>query len=538
MPARVSQAFPRILTVPKGSRRQDTGPRLRRPRHEPEPDVFLGARKQLHQIEERLRSSGAFTEDHAALETYVWQRGREVERRALQAHLDLRAARERVVDVRGSDGVRRTTHRRLTRRLRTIVGLVQVRRRAYEAHGVEALFPADGALNLPVDLYSFGVRRLVAEEACKVSFDAVVEQMTRVVGIAVPKRQVEELTVRAAQDFGGFYATRAVVAEQTTALLVLGFNGKGVVMRHADLRGATKREAERAKHKLGTRLTRGEKRYRKRIAQVATVYTVAPWVRTPMDVMHGLRRSRAAKRRRPRPVHKRVWASLEVDAKQVIEEAFEEGLRRDPERHRQWVVLVDGDRKQLRLVKHAAKRAGVECTIILDLIHVLEYFWRAAHCFHPAASPALEQWVDQRLLALLQGRAAGALAKDLRRWAARRRLDKAKRKVVADCIRYLVRNRTLLHYDRALAKGLPIATGAIEGACRHLLQDRLDITGARWSLRGAEAVLKLRSLRSSGDFEEYWGFHLARERARNHEAHYAHGRLPGPLWPPRTQGGR
>ena len=289
---------------------------------------------------------------------------------------------------------------------------------------------------------------------------------------------------------------------------------------------------------LETRLTRAEKRYRKRMAQVATMYTIAPWVRTPTDILHGLRRSRELKQRRPRPVHKRVWASLEADPKQVIDEAFEEGLRRDPERRRRWAVLVDGNRDQLRLVKRAAKKAGVESRIVLDLIHVLEYFWKAAHCFHTAATPALEQWVNQRLLALLQGRAAGASAKDLRRWVARRRLNKEKRKVVTDCIRPLVRNSKLLHYDRALADGLPLATGAIEGACRHLLQDRLDITGARWSLRGAEAVLKLRALRSCGDFAEYWASHLARERLRNHEVRYANGRVPGPLWPTTPTRGR
>jgi hypothetical protein len=215
----------------------------------------------------------------------------------------------------------------------------------------------------------------------------------------------------------------------------------------------------------------------------------------------------------------------------VIEDAFAEGLRRDPERKRRWVVLVDGNKDQLRLVKKAAKKAGVEVTIILDLIHVIEYFWKAAHCFHEAGTSAVEQWVNQRLLVLLEGREAGAFAKDLRRWAARRELDEDQQKVVTDCIRYLLNNRKLLHYDRALAAGLPIATGVIEGACRHLVGDRLDTTGPGWSLHGAEAVLRLRALRSSSDFEEYWAFHLARERARNHEVRYANKQVPGPLWP-------
>jgi hypothetical protein len=494
------------------------------------PDVFSGAREHMRTMEEHLRSDAAFTSDLAKLERYVAEEGRELERRLLQAHLDLRAAREQPVDMRGTDGIRRTAQRVRSRVLLTIVGEVIVRRWAYEAKGVEELHPADAALNLPTDRYSFGVRRLIAEEACRGSFDEVVEQTKKILGVAVPKRQIEELTMRAAQDFTTFYATRAVEAEDTTALLVMGFDAKGVVMRHEDLREATKKAAERSQRKLQTRLTRGEKRNRKRMAQVATIYTIDPWVRTPADILHDLRPVGSAAMRRPRPMNKRVWASLEVEPEEVLVEAFAEGLRRDPGRKRQWVVLVDGNKDQLRLVKKAAKKAGVEVTIILDLIHVIEYFWKAAHCFHKAGTTAAEQWVNQRLLALLEGREAGAFAQDLRRWAARRQLDEDQQKVVTDCIRYLLNNRRLLHYDRALTAGLPIATGVIEGACRHLVADRLDTTGPGWSLRGAEAVLRLRALRSSGDFEEYWAFHLAREYARNHEARYADKQVPGPLW--------
>jgi len=494
------------------------------------PDVFSGAHEQMRAMEEHLRSDAALASDHVELERYVKAQGHEIERRMLQAHLDLRAARERPVDVRGADGVRRTTRRESSRMLLTIVGEVEVKRWEYEAKGVRALHPADAALNLPLGRYSFGVQRLVVEEACRASFDEVVEQTKKIIGVAVPKRQIEELTVRAAQDFTAFYATRAVEAEDTTALLVLSFDAKGVVMRREGLREGTRKASEKSKHKLETRLTRGEKRNRKRMAQVATIYTIEPWVRTPMDIMHDLQPARdGVATRRPRPMHKRVSASLEAPPKEVIVETFAEGTRRDPERKRQWVVLVDGNKEQLRLVKMAAKKAGVKVTIVLDVIHVIEYLWKAAHCFHEADTAA-EQWVNQRLLALLEGREAGAFAKDLRRWAARRALDKDQQKVVTDCIRYLLNNRKLLHYDRALAAGLPIATGVVEGACRHLVGDRLDTTGPGWSLRGAEALLRLRALRSSGDLEEYWAFHLAEERARNHDAYYENKQVPGPLW--------
>ena len=137
------------LTTQQKSKRLSTAARPRSPSHESDPDGFLRAREQLHEMEEHLRSGAAFADDHAALEKYVREHGREVERRTLQAHLNLRAARERSVDVRGADGVRRTTHRQWTRRLLTIVGMVEVKRRAYEAEGVDVLFPADAALNLP-----------------------------------------------------------------------------------------------------------------------------------------------------------------------------------------------------------------------------------------------------------------------------------------------------------------------------------------------------------------------------------------------------
>jgi hypothetical protein len=494
-------------------------------------DAFSAARDQMQTMVEHLRSDAALADEHTDIERYVGEAGRELLRRLVQAHFELRGERERPVEVRGADGTRRGTRRLSSRRLLTMVGEVVVPRAAYQAEGVEGLCPADAALNLPEELYSFGVRRLVAEAASKESFDEVVATTDATIGTAVPKRQVEELVVRAAQDFEAFYATREVVREETSALMVFGFDGKGVVMLHEHLREATRKAAEKAEHKLKTRLSRGEKANRKRMAEVATVYSVEPFARTPADIMHKPKTANDVETKRPKPVNKRVFASLEVSAEEVIRAAFAEGQRRDPERVRRWVVVVDGNRDQLRLVKKVAKQMGVTVTIILDLIHVLEYLWKAAYCFHAEGTAAAEQWVSQRLLALLEGRSPGAMAKDIRRWIQRHDLSAQKAKNAQACIRYLVNNGKLLHYDRALADGLPIASGVIEGACRHLVQDRLGITGARWGLPRAEAILKLRALRASGDFEAYWDFHLDQERARNHECCYANRQVPAPLWP-------
>jgi hypothetical protein len=111
-------------------------------------------------------------------------------------------------------------------------------------------------------------------------------------------------------------------------------------------------------------------------------------------------------------------------------------------------------------------------------------------------------------------------------------MEEAERKPVDDCANYLLHYSPYLHYDKALAEGVPIATGVIEGACRHLVEDRMNLTGARWSLTGAEAVLRLRALRSSDDFDAYWKFHEQQEYERHHASRYAGHRVPETVPPP------
>jgi hypothetical protein len=165
--------------------------------------------------------------------------------------------------------------------------------------------------------------------------------------------------------------------------------------------------------------------------------------------------------------------------------------------------------------------------IILDLIHVLGYLWKAAWAFYKAGDPAAESWVGNRLAEILRGHSS-SVAAGMTRSATLRDLSAGQRKAVDKCADYLIKYRPFLRYDRYLEKGYPIATGVVEGACRYLVKDRMEITGARWRLAGAEAVLRLRSLHASGDFDEYWEFHLQQEYKRNHQAHYENGCVPVP----------
>jgi hypothetical protein len=455
--------------------------------------------------------------EHGQIEVLVSKMGNEVLRRLLQGHYDLRCnTEERRESVTGSDGVVRTHCRcGCERDLMTIFGQVTVKRKGYKAPGVESVFPMDGELNLPLDKYSHPLRHRVAEEVASHSFDEAAGNIEKNTGGKTPKRQTEEVVVRAAQDFEEFYSGRESEGpEPTSDILVMTVDQKGVVMRKEDLRPETRKAAEKQSERpAGTRLSPGEKLNRKRMATVASVYSNKALERTPEMIM-GLSPDEE-KSKRPRCENKRVWASLEQEPEEVIQAMFDEALRRDPEKKRPWAVLLDGGEKQLDIVLARVLSLRPEATVVLDFIHVLEYVWKAAHGFYAVGSKEAQAWVGEQALKILRGESA-SVVNGLRQSIDANKLAAEKRKAADKCSNYLEKYEPLLHYDDFLKQGLPIATGVIEGACRHLIKDRMDITGARWRLQRAEAVLRIRSLRSSGDLDAYWKFHQAQERKRNH----------------------
>jgi hypothetical protein len=186
---------------------------------------------------------------------------------------------------------------------------------------------------------------------------------------------------------------------------------------------------------------------------------------------------------------------------------------------RTWIALVGGNRQQIEAITAEAARRGVTITVICDFVHVLEYAWKAAWSFFDKGDPDAEAWVVGQAVKILEGKAA-QVAAGIRRRATTFGYSPAEPEGADAYAGYLTAKKPYLDYATALAKGWPIATGVIEGACRHLVKDRMDITGARWGPDGAEAILKLRALIANGDFEPYWRFHLRQEHKRIHNARY------------------
>lgn len=489
---------------------------------------FLSAQRKLDEVVERLKD--APSETLASTEEFVRVEGLELCRRLVQARLDVLFARERA-QLALQPAAKGTRVRVLPVNVEVQFGEVIARRHGLKAPGKPSKFPMDEELNLSDDRYSHPLRRRVAEEAADGSFERAVQQIERTTAGHVPKRQAQQLTQRSAQDVEAFYAQRpANDAMSEDALLVMSADSCAIRMVPEGLREATRKEAQKAAQQAqNTPTERGDptaparmKSHQTRRVVVTAVWEQEPHARTADDVIANLRRDptepeKRKKVRGPRPQNKRLTASVEQDLRPRIAEMFDEADRRDPERRREAILLVDGDEHQTDVVKEQATRRGRSFTLILDLLHVMHYLWLAAKVIRKATAKlgSVDDIVARWTILLLTTDPARVVA-TVRGTATRLQLRGAAREQVDAAADYLLKRTPYIHYASFIARGLPIATGVIEGACRHLIRDRLDITGARWNVAVAEAVASLRAVRSSGDWDDYWAFHQRQDAKRNY----------------------
>jgi hypothetical protein len=498
----------------------------------PDPaDVFAGADGSFAELKGWLAGGQAGGVDHAELEKQVSARGRELLRLLLQAHLDLRAAREeRQPAVTGPDQVTRTRaepgHGRV---LASVFGPVAVTRIAYRAPGAPNVHRLDEALDLPAGKYSWGLCEMLARAAGQVSVAAACQMVFGQTGVRIGTRQASQVIRRAAAGFAGFYAAGGRPAPAAGGrVLVLEADAKGIKMLPGSLRPAAARAAAAAVPRQAGRLSQGEVRTRKRMAEAGAVFDWAPAPRAAAGIMPlpgeaepAPHQDTAAGRAPvPQAQNKYLTASVAKTTGEVMADIFAEADRRDPARQRRWIALADGNKDQLAHFSAQAAARGIELPVLIDVIHVAEYLWDAAWSLFPPASPDAGPWVRGHARAILDGH-AHETATAIRDQAAAAGLSASKHNNALRTVRYLDKQAPYLDYPRFLENGWPISTGVIEGACRHLIKDRMDITGARWSTNGAEAILKLRALNTNDDWDQYWAWHRHQEHRRTYRGHRA-----------------
>ncbi len=503
----------------------------------PEVKPFSRAAAGFAELARKLGDASLDAAHHGKVEELIWAEGLETLRLLYEDHMNMRAlSMPQEPEVTGSDGKTRTHKRDMPRKQMSRFGTITIHhRKGFRARDADALSPFDAQLNMPSGLSSHGVRRRVAELASMSSFDTVGTELSKTTGASAGKRQLEETTHEVSLDFDAFYeAKQAEPVTASATLLVSSVDATGIAMRPEALREATRRahEAQAAKPERWPKPKRaGDMRKNgMRMVAVSAVYEVEPYVRQAQDILRDLRPVRGVdetepKKRRPKPQAKRVSASVIKPMETVVRENFDDMQRRDPAHEKRWVVLVDGAEHQLDLIETEAKRRSIAITIVIDFIHVAQYVWGAAKALVPDDEVRRREWVLEKLTLVLWGQSSTAAAA-MRRSATMRRMAPSDRQAVDDCADYLLKYNAYLAYDAALRDGLPITSGVIEGACRHLCKDRLDITGARWGLDTAEAVLRLRALVSNGDIDDYFDFHEHLELERNHLSRYADAKPP------------
>jgi hypothetical protein len=439
-------------------------------------------------------------------------RGQEILRLLLQEHIDRRGTGDGHAAIRVSSpdgGALLYSHRRLsTRRLITVFGEVSVTRMGYGLPGRRWIHPLDAEFQLPERVYSYEVQRRLVKAAVQGPFDEAIGMLADLNGVLVPKRSAEQIVLDAGVDFEAFYEERRIWEwDGRGGLLVAAIDCKGIPMVKNEPAVET------------VRLRKGQKRQKKRMATVAAVFFQASAPRTPEQVVQSLFTSaRPALRtrqhqERPRLSSKRVWASLTAGKTDFITGVRCEMLRRDPDRHLPWVIVTDGERALQKRVCTLFE----DVTLVLDLLHVLEKLWKAARALHPEGSPEAQSFVRDRTLRILRGD-VGQVVKGLRQMVTKRGLQGPKRKALSDTAGYFYRNRDRMRYHLYLEKGWPIASGSVEGACKNLVKDRMERSGMRWTEAMAEAMLRLRAVHLSGDFEEYWDFHVRQDQLRLYPA--------------------
>jgi len=395
------------------------------------------------------------------------------------------------------------------RRYLSIFGELTIARVVYgtrEGQRIERV-PLDERLGLPEGEFSYVLEDWGQRLCLKGSFAEAGQSLETLLGLRLGARALEGMNRAVAAYAPAFQASSEVPPPaEEGPLLVVTADGKGVPMRRPPQDGP----------KPHHRRTKGEKANKKQMACVGAVYSIEPFVRKAEDIIDEVLRDQKAKQR-PRPQHKHVWAEMsreidgiEVPAKEgLFCQLYAESTLRNLGHDRPVICLLDGE----RALWDAQQVYFPEAVGILDLFHVLERLWAVAHCFHKEGSDGAKQFVEYRLRDLLQGRVSYVIS-GLKHRLRTEKLSGQRREVIRSAVEYLTNNRDHMRYDKYLAAGYPIGSGVAEGACRHLVKDRMEQTGMRWTVGGAQAMLHVRALYLNDQWEGFLEFRVEQEQAR------------------------
>lgn len=420
------------------------------------------------------------------------------------------------------DGQNLPYHSEKKRSYYSIYGKLTIERPYFYKQGHGGRTPLDAELSLGADSYSDLLRDMSEYLGVQMAYNKSDDILNRFLGISVSTRVFKKMMAEDAEDVEAYYEQKpAPTARSEAEILVIQADGKGVPLI---LETPTKSPV---------RLGKGQKRGKKKEAIVTSSYTIAPAVRTPeavvtsffdqeQELAPGVQKTTD---RRPKPQNKHVWATL--DGKDTALERLQKQVKPRQGSHiLHKVALSDGcEALQERIKKHFP-----DFTLVLDFVHANEYLWKVANSLLGESDPGRSAWVAEKTLEMLSGRLSQVIA-DFRQTARQQKTKKAQVEILTKTANYFERNSPYMDYSTYLANGWPIASGVIEGACRHLVRDRMELSGMRWSQTGAENLLRLRAVAENQDWQNYHSFRRCKRHKRLYGTAFPEQTLPEQAFP-------
>jgi hypothetical protein len=380
----------------------------------------------------------------------------------------------------------------------SIFGKLTFERAYFYAWGGSGGCPLDEALSLPERCYSDLLMESAELLGVEAAYGKGLRVVARLLGLDLSELALENSVTEHSPDVKAYYHQKAPFpSDEEGPILVAQADGKGVplVGRELDVK---------------VRRGKGDKKTHKKEAIATAVYTIEPYLRTPEEVLNALFKKDQPAAQRPAPRHKQIFASLK-GKRQALKRLSAWVQRREGEHIYQRVALTDG--------AEPLQKQMLACLpgfpLVLDIIHAVEYLWKAGTALYGETDPSRMQWVEAQTLQLLSSHTEQVIQLLKGRADSLAHNSQAARSLRA-VANYFQRNLPFMDYAEYLRRGWPIGTGVIEGTCRHLVKDRMELSGMRWTIAGAGALLALRAVNENGDWEDFHAF----RRAQRHRELY------------------
>ena len=382
----------------------------------------------------------------------------------------------------------------------SVFGDLEISNAYFWEKGNNGISPIKKELHLPKQHFSYLLQKWTQMFCVDISHEKSRRNLKEIFGIDIWSGQMESINKSASKSVDSFYQKRKKL-EQEEPLLVVQVDGKGIVMRE-NLKKATQ----------GQRQKKGEKNGKKKMSTVTAVYGIEQNIRSADDIIRTETDIKTQslvvldKKKGVIPQNKVVRATLEGKDR-AFQNMAEEVTLRDPEGKKDHIALMDGE----KALANKTEEYLPGFTIILDLFHVMERLWSLSYFFHKEGSDEALRWVRKYLKMFLTGKVGYAIGGILQS-AKKKGIKPDRIEAMKKHLRYFETKKEYMKYDEYLKKGYPIGSGVIEGTCRSLVNDRMELSGMHWSEKGAEAMLELRSIKINGFWNEYWEYHISDQK--------------------------